>query len=280
MTLTRARTARLVRTGLPLALPLALSSAIALLTVPAHAQAPAGAAATSPSPAGSPQGFSGKGELGYVNSTGNSTAVSANAKLDLADTAGRWKHLLHGEALYARSAGIVSAERLLGSFQSNYQLTRPAFLFGQLLYTNDKFSGFAYQASATAGIGYALLATPTNQLSVQIGAGYRSLRPETLVKNAAGQVIYRIPGAVSDGAIGTAAVNFEHDFSATTKLTDKAQTQFGGGDTLLQNDLAVQVQMTTRLALSVGYSLQDNTSPPPGVKALETFTTLNLVFQL
>lgn len=225
-------------------------------------------------------GWGGKGELGYVMSQGNDDAQTANAKVDLAHASGPWKDTLHLEALYAKSASIVSAERWAGLFQSNYQVTKPAFVFGALHYENDKFSGFAYQASVSAGAGYNFIDTSTNKLSGQIGVGYRDLRPETLIKNAAGAVIYRVPLAASDSAIGTAEIDAEHDFNATTKITDKALMEAGSNDTLLQNDFALTVQMSSRLALSAGYSLHDNSSPPAGVKKVDTLTTLNLVFQL
>jgi len=225
-------------------------------------------------------GWAGKGEIGYVMSTGNVDAKSANAKLDAAHTNGPWKDALHLEALYSKSAAFVSGERWAALFQTNYQLTQPLYVFGQLHYIDDKFSGFSYQGSTTAGVGYIFLASAVNKLSAQVGFGYRNLRPEAYVKDAAGNVLYRIPGTASGNAIVTAAVDYEHDFNATTKLTDKLQTESGAANTLLENDLAVQVQMSRRLALSAGYAIHHNSSPPAGVKKMDTLTTLNLVFAL
>jgi len=250
------------------------------LVISALAAAPASHAADAHAPAPLIPGWGGKGAIGVVMSTGNVDASSANAKLDVAHANGRWKDTLHLEALYSKSATFVSGERWAGLFQSNYQLTKPLFVFGQLHYTDDKFSGFSYQGSATAGVGYDFLATATNKLSGQVGAGYRNLRPETYVKDAAGNVLRRIPGTASGNAIATAAVDFEHDFNAATKLTDKVQVESGASDTLLENDLAVQVQMSRRLALSVGYAVHDNSSPPAGVSKVDTLSTLNLVFAL
>src|ERR1700723_1340833 len=99
-----------------------------------------------PSPA---QGWSGKGEVGYVMSRGNTDTDLANAKIDLADVVGGWKHSMHLEALYGRSAEITSAERWAALLQSDYQITPRAFAFGALHFTEDEFSGFQYQASAT-----------------------------------------------------------------------------------------------------------------------------------
>lgn len=221
-----------------------------------------------------------KGQLGYVESTGNAAAETANAKLDVVQALGLWKNTLHLEGLYAKSGSVVSAERWAGVAQADYALNKPLFVFGALHYTDDKFSGFAYQESIIAGIGDVLLDSAHNKFSVQLGAGYRDMRPELLIDNAAGQVVYREPQATEEGAIATGEIDAEHDFNATTKITEKAVTDSGAGDTSVANDFNVQVQMSRRLALSAGYSVQYNSSPPAGVKKLDTFTTLNLVFQL
>src|ERR1700685_3708823 len=89
-----------------------------------------------------PEGWSGKGQAGYVMSRGNTDTDSANAKLDLADYEGDWKHTLHLDGLYGRSGDLVSAERWSAQLQSNYQFTPRFFAFGAFHYLDDEFSGF------------------------------------------------------------------------------------------------------------------------------------------
>ena len=224
------------------------------------------------------QGWSGKGEAGYVMSRGNTNTDSANAKLDLADVVGDWKHSIHLEGLYGRSVEITSAERWAALFQSDCQITPRAFGFGALHFLQDEFSGFQYQASATTGIGYKFLVTAADKLTAQVGIGYRRLRPELLTMDAAGAVIARTPGESTGTAIGTAGFDFAHIFNASTKITDKLLVESGSGNTSLENDLALVVNMSKKLALSAGFTFQDNTEPPGGLKKLNTLTTLNLVF--
>jgi putative salt-induced outer membrane protein len=224
------------------------------------------------------QGWSGKGEVGYVMSRGNADTDSANAKLDLADVAGDWKQSFHVEGLYGRSDEITSAERWAALLQTDYQITARSFSFGAVHFLQDEFSGFQYQASVTAGLGYKILATDSNKLTVQAGVGYRRLRPEVLTLDAAGSVIARTPGESSGNAIGTAGFDFAHIFNASTKLTDKFLLESGSGNTSLENDLALVVSMSKKLALSAGFTFQDNTEPPAGLKKLNTLTTLNLVY--
>jgi len=63
---------------------------------------------------------------------------------------------------------------------------------------------------------------------------------------------------------------------------DDADGQAVGGersqDTLVTNTLALAVKVSAKLALSVGYALQDNTNPPAGLQKLDRLETLNLVY--
>ena len=236
------------------------------------------ALADTPPPPPPAQGWSGKGEAGYVMSRGNADTDSANAKLDLADVFGDWKQSFHLEGLYGRSDEITSAERWAALVQSAYQFTPRAFAFGALHFLQDEFSGFQYQASITTGVGYKFLEMNSDKLSAQVGVGYRRLRPEVLTLDAAGSVIARTPEESSGNAIGTAGFDFTHIFNASTKITDKFLVESGSDNTSLENDVALVVNMSKKLSLSAGFTLQDNTQPPAGLKKVNTLTTLNLVY--
>ena len=79
-------------------------------------------------------------------------------------------------------------------------------------------------------------------------------------------------------AIGTLGVNYSQSLTATTTLTDKLLVESGSQDTLVTNTLALAVKVSAKLALSVGYALQDNTNPPAGLQKLDRLETLNLVY--
>jgi putative salt-induced outer membrane protein YdiY len=226
-----------------------------------------------------PQGWSGKGQAGYVMSRGTTDTDTANAKIDLSDTIDdTWKHLIHFEGLYGRSSSVTTAERWAANLQSNYLFTPRAYVFGAFDYLEDYFSGFQYQGDVAAGLGYKFLDTAHDRLSAQAGVGYRRLRPELLVLNAEGAVIGRTPLESQGSVIGTAGFSYEHDFNASTKIADKYLINSGAGNTEMQNDLALVVNMSKKLALSVGYTFQENSSPPAGLPKVTTLTTLNLVY--
>jgi putative salt-induced outer membrane protein len=226
-----------------------------------------------------PQGvWTGKGQLGFLNSRGNSDAESINANIDMLRYDGPWKNEFYLGGLYGKSAGIVSAERWEARGQSNYTVSGNLFAFGGLRYEHDLFDGFQYQASVTAGMGYKFIDTVDTKLSGQVGAGYRRLRPEDIIKNADGIVTQRILHDATGEAIGTAGVDFSHAFTKTTTLTNKFLIESGSANTLLHDDIALAVKMSNKLSLSVGYGITDNTHPPGTLRKVDTVTTVNLVF--
>ena len=81
-----------------------------------------------------------------------------------------------------------------------------------------------------------------------------------------------------NGVVFTAGLDYSQAFTKTTTLTNKLLVEDGSGDTLITDALALTVKMSTRLALSIGYSLQDNTKPPDGLKKVDSVETVNLVF--
>jgi putative salt-induced outer membrane protein len=227
-----------------------------------------------------PQGWSGKGQAGYVTSRGNSDTDAANVKLDVFLLTPAWKHQLTLEGLYGKSGQVTSAERWDLRLQSDYTVTTQLFAFGALAYQDDRFSGFQYQVSASGGLGYKLFDAQATKLAMQLGVGYRVLRPETLVPDpgGSGAIIERIPLDSEAEVVGTAGLDFLHQFNTSTKLTDKMIVESGAANTSIRNDLALEVKMSKKLALAAGYSVLHNTAPAGGVKHTDSITTLNLVY--
>ena len=211
-------------------------------------------------------------------SRGNSDADSFNAMLDLFLVADAWKHELTVDGLYGKSAGIVAAERWDARLQSNYNITTSLFAFGALSYINDRFSGFVYQTSATGGLGYKFVNTDSTKLSLQAGVGYQNLKPETLIKDDDGAVIERDPQESQSDIVGTGGIDFEQDFNKNTKLTDKLIVLSGSTNTSITNNLALNVKMSKKLSVAIGYGIIDNTNPPQGTRNLDQTTTVNLVY--
>jgi putative salt-induced outer membrane protein len=225
--------------------------------------------------------WTGKGEAGMVISRGNSDSTSANAKLDLARESGDWKNSAFLGFLYGKSAGLTSAQRVQVKYELDRKISDRMFWFGALRGEQDKFSGFAYQASLSTGIGYKFIDTEATKLAGTFGIGYRRLRPEILNKDpVTGEITSRTKLDATGDAIATAGLDFSHVLTKSTKVLNKFSIESGSKNTLVTNDLALQVSMTEVLALSVGYGVRYNTDPPAGTKKSDQLTTINLVYNI
>ena len=211
--------------------------------------------------------WSGKGQLGIVVSSGNSTAKSGSLKLAATDIAGPWTHKFNFAAVYSSDAVSTTAQRWEAQEQSNYAIDKDDFVFGGLRYENDRYSGFDHQATLSAGLGHLFFRTDVNQLSAQLGAGYKTA--ET-----------RKPKLTESSMAAIGSLDYRHVFNASTSLLDKATVEYAKDNTFLQNEIAVEVKMTTKLALAVAFQVRNNSSPPAGFKKTDTLATVNVVYEL
>jgi putative salt-induced outer membrane protein len=74
--------------------------------------------------------------------------------------------------------------------------------------------------------------------------------------------------------------DYEHNFTESTKVTNKLLAESGADNTAVQNDLALQVSMTETLALAVGFGVRYNTDPPSLAESTDTLMTVNLVYNI
>ena len=211
--------------------------------------------------------WTGKGQLGVVVSSGNSTAKSGSLKLAATNIAGPWTHKFNFAAVYSSDADDTTAQRWEAQEQSNYALDTDDFVFGGLRYENDRFSGFDHQSTLSAGLGHLFFRTDVNQLSAQLGTGYKSAQT-------------RNPKLTESSIAGIASIDYRHAFSSSTSLLDKATVEYAQDNTFLQNEVAVEVKMTSKLALAVAFQVRHNTSPPAAFNKTDTLTTVNVVYEL
>ena len=224
--------------------------------------------------------WTGKAELGLMFASGNTEAKSANTKVDLTHQGTTWKNNFYAAALYGENADFVTAERYEARWQADRKITDKLSWFVGLRGEEDRFSGFFYQATASTGVTYQWIDNPATKFDTSVGAGYRKLQPQVLIKAASGEVLDRIKGDEDSEVVGTLGSNYEHAFNDTTKITNKLLIESGSTNTTVQDDLALAVSMTDKLALAVGAGVRYNSDPPPLAESTDTLFTVNLVYNI
>jgi putative salt-induced outer membrane protein len=222
--------------------------------------------------------WTGKGEAGLVIANGNTDTKNANAKLDLATTAGSWKHAFGLAAVYAATDDLTTGQRWEVFEQSDYNFSPRAFWFGAARYEDDRFSGFEYQATVSTGAGRHFIDNERTKFTGTAGIGYKFFETRDTFDDT-GTVLLQRGESDSEGIVrGT--LDFRHALTATATLLDQFLVESGADNTFIQNDIGIQVKITDVLALAAAYSVRHNTDPPPEFRKTDTLTTLNLVYEI
>jgi putative salt-induced outer membrane protein len=235
-------------------------------------------------------GWSGSGEFGFASATGNSRSQNVNAKLGLNQENEQWKNSFFVDALRSKSQQKVvdsagntvdqfntTANRYDGGASVGYKLDPRSYIVGAARYEHDDFGANLWQGIVSLGYGYIALKDERNELSFEIGPGYKRYRPAD-VDVVVGGVLVPQQQPTKSEMVARGLVNYKYKLSANTSFEDTLLVEAGSKNTYLQNDAGLAVSMTKKLALKVGFQVRHNSSVLPDVKKTDTLTTTNLVY--
>jgi putative salt-induced outer membrane protein len=233
--------------------------------------------------------WSGSGEFGLANATGNTKSLNADAKLKLAYEDDTWKDAFFIDANRAKSNvavnGVDVYETTANHFDTGgsvgYKFNPRSYVVGALRYDRDDFASNRWQAVASIGFGYILLKDAHNELSFEVGPGYKRYQPQTytVVDNSATPpTSTQVTPPVQDEAIGRGLVNYKLAMTDSASLQETLLAEVGSENKYYQNDIGVAVAMTKTLALKVAYENRYNSNIVPGTRHMDSLLTTNLVY--
>ena len=209
-------------------------------------------------------GWQGSVALGYLQTTGNSDTTTLNAKALAGYKSGNWQDAFLFQTLKASSAGVLTAESTELNAQADYNLTATNYLFGNLDYLRDVFSGYEHRTSEVAGFGHRLLATDSQQLDVELGGGAR-------------QTSYT-DGSSDSEPVELLSGSYLWKFTKTSNFSENLTLIHGSSNTYSQSVTALTANLVGSLALSVSYTVSHNSVVLPGFKNTDTITAVTLVY--
>ena len=210
------------------------------------------------------KGWQGSVALGYLETTGNSETSTANGKVLLGYKSGKWQDSFLAQALKASTAGVLTAESFAADVQSDYNFSDTNYVFGNISYLRDVFSGYERRTSEVVGMGHRLYNSDTQQLGMELGVGARQTR---------------YTDETSDSEpVERAALNYLYKFDKTSSFTEDLSVEHGASNTLSQSTSALTVNLAGSFALSLSYTVTHNSTVLPGFKNTDTITALSLVY--
>lgn len=268
----------------------AVLTAASLLILPALA-----AAAT---PGGSTSGWSGSGEFGLANATGNTKSLNVDAKFRLGYEDDIWKDAFFLDFNRAKSnvkspvfqngvqAGTATSYQTTANHfdaggSVGYKFNPRSYVVGAARYDRDDFASNRWQQVASIGFGYILFKNARAELSFEAGPGFKRYQPQTYTQvdtSVTPPVATTITPPVQDEVIGRGLVNYKLALTDSTSLQETFLAEAGSENQYYQNDIGIAVAMTRTLALKVAYENRYNSNIVPGTKHMDTLFTTNLVY--
>jgi len=211
------------------------------------------------------EGWQGSIALGYLQTTGNANTSTANGKALLGYKAGEWQDSVLVQALKASQEGVLTAENFEADGQSDYNLNPNNYLFANVDYLRDVFSGYERRTSEVLGVGRRLIANDTQQLDLELGGGRRQTRYTTEVPSDE-EWVERVAGS------------YLWKFTNTSNFTESLSVLHGASNTLTQSATAVTANLVNSFALSFSYTVSHNSTVQPGFKKTDAIMAISLVY--
>jgi len=227
--------------------------------------------------------FTASAELGFLYKTGNIKSADIKAGFNLRHEKNQWTTLVIFNLL-AKKTETIDANKdktfettdnkwdILA--QTNYKLSEEGknYLYGNLGYEQDKFSGFESQSSFSAGWGRNWYETKTTSLFADFGPG---------VKYDALRATNTTPSTSNTDFILQAQALYTHKFNDFVEfkqyLIAKQATQ-SGENSIYKSESSITAKLIDSLQLRFAIRLDYDTEVEQGFENTNTETSMTLVY--
>ncbi len=203
--------------------------------------------------------------VGYVGTSGNTEITTLNTEYLLTYFDENWTHNFEFSALSSREDGTGKAERYFIGNKSDYALmNEDQYLYAQASYTDDRFSGFDYQAIATLGYGQYFMRGNGKDLQGFIGLGYRQNDSKTT-------------GSEGEAVI-TLGEEYDWVISETSALTQSLTFDIGDKRTITTFEIGLESNIIDSISTKIAFQYRNNSDVPAGIEKTDTQTSISLVY--
>ncbi len=208
--------------------------------------------------------WAGSVSLGYLSTSGNTETTSYNTKFEVGYTENDWEHRLNGSSTGAEDGAATTAESYALGWRSAYQFTEHDFVFGTVDWRKDRFAGVVQQISYALNYGRRVIDSPSHQLDLGIGAGYRDSD--------------RSDGTSEANAIGRGSLAYNWVWTESSGFTQDLVVESGSDNTYIESVSAVRARLIGDFNLVLSYTIKQNTDVPVGSEKKDTQTAISIEY--
>jgi putative salt-induced outer membrane protein len=215
--------------------------------------------------------WAGKALLGYLATSGNTDNSNLNSAFEISYTRDVWMHMFKASAIHATAPDengdeATTAEAYVAGWKSERRLSEHNYLFGQLDWRKDRFSGYDTQFSQTLGYGRRLIDREKHQLNAEIGAGARQSK------------LADADGTEESETVIRAGLDYNFKISDTAAFAQILTVESGNENTYTESVTKLSAALVGNLALVASYTIKHNSDVPPLIENTDRFTALSLEY--
>jgi len=226
--------------------------------------------AIAPTPTKEKPNWSGDVQASFAKRSGNTRTEDFTGKIGLEHDADVWRHRINLEGRYATQGGNTINKDYSTRYGLDYKYSDKMFVFGELDYVVDEFSGFDYRLSESVGLGYRQEWPIKNMaLDVRASVGGRHYKENAVGAKTQHEILILKP-----------EVTYKWQIRDNMEFQQKVQSAIGQDLTTTEAETSFTYKINSKLGLKVAFEAEHTSDVPAGTKKLETFTSTGLVYNL
>ncbi|MBX7540421.1 DUF481 domain-containing protein [Qipengyuania sphaerica] len=218
--------------------------------------------------------WSGEGEIGAFQSSGNTDSLGLATSLKLKREGLKWSHLLTGRADYQRLNGETSREQFLAAYEPRWQFSEDLFVYGLAQFERDRLQGFDARYAASGGLGYKVFDRDGLKLSVKAGPAWRITEFRDGTSNSRIAALF---GADFDWEI-VKGLTFTQDTNALAEGGGEVQVLVDGSNTSINLVSGLDFKISEKLRSRLSYAVDYDSNPPADAVSTDTLTRFTVIY--
>lgn len=231
----------------------------------AAAQQAAQLANLAPSAGEPKKSFKGEVEAGIVYQTGNTEEESVDLSTKLENNFGNWTNIFEASAENSKEDDTRIEEEYRANDQLRYSLTDIDYVFGELDYVNDRFSGYNYRMSELVGYGRYFIKEDDLELSGEAALGAR----QSDIEN----------GEDENSALARLGGELDWDINDTINFTQTLESSAGSEAVITNAVSALKTDLMDNLYLKLSYEVEHLSDVPEDKENTDTKTKLTAGYE-
>ncbi|MGB3797714.1 MAG: DUF481 domain-containing protein [Alteraurantiacibacter sp.] len=218
--------------------------------------------------------WSGEGQIGAFQSSGNTDEFGVTTVLALNREGIDWEHRLRLTADYRRQNGTTSREQFQASYEPRYQIKERLFAYGLARYERDRLQGYSARYAVSGGLGYKVIDTGSMEFAVKAGPAYRVTR---FTNDTRSSRIAALFGADFNWEIAD-DITLTQDASSTLETGGEALLIVDSANTSFAATTGLEAGLTDKLSARLSWTMEYDSNPPAGAVSTDTLSRFTLVY--